>query len=67
METRILTKNTQVSITKCVSVNVFLYFFEVMEMLFIGFKVEPLNKPYEESSETALVNRPYEESSKLHQ
>jgi len=49
METRILTKNTQVSITKCVSVNVFLYFFQVMEMLFIGFKVEPLNKPYEES------------------
>jgi len=38
-----------------------------MEMLFIGFKVEPFNKPYEESSETALVNRPYEESSKLHQ
>jgi len=38
-----------------------------MEMLFIGFKVETVNKPYEESSETALVNRPYEESSKLNQ
>jgi len=38
-----------------------------MEMLFIGFKTEPINRPYEESSETALVNRPYEESSKLKQ
>jgi len=38
-----------------------------MEMLFIGFKTELVNKPYKESSETALVNRSYEESSKLNQ
>jgi len=36
-------------------------------MLFIGFKTEPINRPYEESSKTAPVNRPYEESSKLKQ
>jgi len=38
-----------------------------MEMLFIDFKTEPVNRLYEESSETAPVNRPYEESSKLKQ
>ena len=38
-----------------------------MEMLFIGFKTEPVNKPYEKFSKTALVNRLSEESSKLKQ
>jgi len=36
-------------------------------MLFIGFKIEPVNKSYEKSSKIALVNRSYEESSKLKQ
>ena len=57
-------KYTQVYITKCVSVKFFLYFlFQVMEILFIGFKTEPINKSYEKSSE--LVNKLYEKSSKL--
>jgi len=61
-------KYTQVYITKCVSVKCFsIFFFQVMEMLFIGFKTETVNRPYEESSKTALVNRPYEKSSKLKQ
>jgi len=34
-----------------------------MEILFIGFKTEPINKSYEKSSE--LVNKLYEKSSKL--
>jgi len=59
-------KYTQVYITKCVSLNAFLYIlFQVMEMLFIGFKIEPINKLYEKSLEIALINRPYEKSSKL--
>jgi len=46
-----LPKYTQVYITKRVSLNVFLYILlQVMEMLFIGFKTEPANRPYEESS-----------------
>jgi len=36
-----------------------------MEMLFIGFKTEPVNKSHEKSSKTELVNRSYEKSSKL--
>jgi len=43
-------KYSQVYITKCVSLNVSLYFFQVMEMLCIGFKTEPVNKSYEKSS-----------------